>query len=130
MSALVLRVGSRHRTTADLLLGMWREPHGAPSAKEGCLASKLQATAVPTPIRAGLKFETVPAGTEMVAGMTCVYQGYTAEFDGQWFTDGPARWFVFVLERNQTMLEPVQDYGPMGALVVDDPSGEDVCADA
>lgn len=112
MTALVLRVGSRHRTTSDLRLGMWKEPHGAPSVKEGW------------------KFETVPAGAEMVAGMTCVYQGRTSEFDGQWFTDGPARWFVFILERGQTLLEPLDDYGPMGALVVDDPSGEDVCADA
>lgn len=112
MIALILRAGSKHRTTYVLHLGMWKEPTGNPSISGAC------------------ELATVPTGTEVVAGMPCTYKGVVAQMQAQWFTDGPGRWFVFILSRGQTLLEPLQDYGPMGALVVDDPSGEDVCADA
>lgn len=112
MSALILRVGSKHRLTENLRLGVWGEPKGNPSLIDDYVLTD------------------VPKGTELAAGLTCLYGTGPHKKQAQWFTDGRGRWFVFILERDQTLLEPLDDYGPMGALVVDDPSGEDVCADA
>lgn len=69
-------------------------------------------------------------GTTLTAGLPCTYHSPYGATEAQWFSSGPRSWHMLFLRPGQTLLEPVQDYGPMGALVVDDPSGEDVCADA
>lgn len=67
-------------------------------------------------------------GAILTAGLPCTYHGPFRTEEAQWFSSGPRSWHMFFLRPGQTLLEPLQDYGPMGALVVDDPSGEDVCA--
>lgn len=109
---LEMKAGSKHRVKRPLNLGCWPEPKGAPSYWD------------PRGI------VVVPAGTVITAGLPCEYKNSVGSEAGQWFTDGPDRWFVLTLSPNQTILEPLAVYGPMGALVVDDMSGDDICADA
>lgn len=104
--------GTKHRITRGVSIGKWSEPIGAPSSVYGWEVAWLE------------------KGTILTAHLHCMYQRLASTSEAQWFRSGLESWHVLTLSPGQTLLEPLQDYGPMGALVVDDPSGEDVCADA
>lgn len=104
--------GTKHRMTKSANLCRLAEPVGEPSISLAWGSCYLE------------------EGTILTAGMPCTYHSVYSTEEGQWFSSGPNAWHLLFLKPGQTMLVPVQDYGPMGALVVDDPSGEDVCADA
>lgn len=112
MSRLHITPGTKHRITREIKVSMLSEPVGnthfdLPWVR--CVFEK---------------------GTIFTAGLPCVYHSVFGREEYQWFSSGAEAWHMFDLRPGQTLLEPLQDYGPMGALVVDDPSGEDVCADA
>lgn len=90
------------------------------------IAYWLEPTGIPVPNSAGItsiaQGDVLTAGIEPKPGV-------------RWFKLSGARsghtlWLILYESELDVLLEPLDDYGPMGALVVDDPSGEDVCADA
>lgn len=67
-------------------------------------------------------------GTILVAGHKAIWR---RDVPIRWYRiENGGGWFPLGLVRESTLLEWLPDYGPMGALVIDDPTGEDVCADA
>lgn len=110
MSRLHITPGTKHRITWRIHTGRLAEPVGNVSLS--------------------LAWGWLEEGTILTAGLPCTYYGLFHTEEAQWFSSGPRSWHILFLKPGQTLLEPLQDYGPMGALVVDDPSGEDVCADA
>jgi hypothetical protein len=112
MSMVHIKPGSKHVLLQDVAGAMWREPVGNPNASIGAVPFMLT------------------KGSILTAGLHCITHRWAGPVEGQWFSSGPSAWHVFVLQPGQKLLKPLDDYGPMGALVIDDPSGEDVCADA
>lgn len=64
----------------------------------------------------------------LVAGQKATWSRVTPV---RWYRiEGDGRWFPLSLSRESELLEWLPDRGPMGALVIDDMSGDDICADA
>lgn len=112
MSRLNIKPGTKHRLTRRVIGHSLQEPVGDPHFRLDWRSSFLEKGAVVT------------------AGITCIYTdspGRTLE--AQWFYAGPETWHLFTLRPGQTLLQPIDTHPPMGALVVDDMSGDDICAD-